>query len=227
MKTAFCKRSMRGGSGVVRSSEISGTLSARQRRWGARFRIAKRNPECDPLFGWFTSNRVTCSKGVGKQCAQHQDRPSNQYCRPAHRWQAYNCPICSYGNDIARVVGWGGTPSRQFRGSELAHFDKRGFQSKELLFLSVHVLVLLVPDSAWRYLPWLGGDADRTFSPWRESMLAIIEKRSFLNRVPTGTADGRPETGPSRGCVDHRSCIGHWHMVGGWGGAGGGIAAAP
>jgi hypothetical protein len=33
-------------------------------------------------------------------------------------------------------------------------------------------------------------------------VLAIIEKRAFLNGVPTGIAEGWPEMDRSRGCLD-------------------------
>jgi hypothetical protein len=39
-------------------------------------------------------------------------------------------------------------------------------------------------------------------------MLAIIEKRVFLNGVPTGIAEEWPEMDRSRGCVDRKSCTG-------------------
>ena len=39
-------------------------------------------------------------------------------------------------------------------------------------------------------------------------MLAIIEKRGFLNGGPTGIAEGWPEMDRSRGCVDRKSSTG-------------------
>jgi len=45
-------------------------------------------------------------------------------------------------------------------------------------------------------------------------VLAIIEKRSFLNGAPTGIGEGWPEMDRSRGCVDRKSCIGTWSAAG-------------
>jgi hypothetical protein len=45
-------------------------------------------------------------------------------------------------------------------------------------------------------------------------VLAIIEKRIFLNGVPAGIAEGWPEMDRSRGCVDHKSCTGTWSAAG-------------
>jgi len=45
-------------------------------------------------------------------------------------------------------------------------------------------------------------------------LLAIIEKRGFLNGAPTGIAEGWPEMDRSRSCVDRKSCIGTWAAAG-------------
>jgi hypothetical protein len=45
-------------------------------------------------------------------------------------------------------------------------------------------------------------------------LLAIIEKRVFLNGVPTGIGEGWPEMDRSRGCADRKSCTGTWSAAG-------------
>jgi hypothetical protein len=56
-------------------------------------------------------------------------------------------------------------------------------------------------------------------------LLAIIEKRSFLNGVPTDIDRGTAGNGSIQRL--RRPQIVHWHFGGAWGGAGGVIAAAP
>jgi hypothetical protein len=46
------------------------------------------------------------------------------------------------------------------------------------------------------------------------NLLAIIEKRSFLNGEPTGIAEGWPEMDRSKGYIDRKSCTGTWSAAG-------------